>query len=114
MSVQETIIPRYAAMTNERLCDELGRIKARISKLTALEDLIKGELVHRKGENADIDGDLFHVNISTAERKTVDKTALISKLATFMKPRALLHFIDKFTKRTPVTTIRVTARLREG
>lgn len=114
MSEEPKIAPDYSLLSDIDLADAHGRIKAKIAPLTETEEQIKAEIINRTGLSGAMDGKLFHINVSTSDRKTVDKDALIAKLGTFMKAHFLAAFVAKNTKHTPVTTIRVTARLREG
>jgi hypothetical protein len=91
-------------MTNENLrplIDDLGRIRAELAELSKRERELKDQLIGL-GEGA-YDGDLFRATVSRSERETLDMEAVRSKLTP--------QFVRAHTRVTPVTTVRVSARV---
>lgn len=86
----------------EAIVDRLGEVKAMIANLCNEEAAIKEQLIDTG--LPDIDGELFHVNISTSERITLNA----EKVRMFLTPSQ----IQKCQKVKEVTTVRVTARIK--
>lgn len=91
---------KYHNTSSHDLADDLGRIKAQLAELTAIESAIKAELIER-GEAA-IDGDLYRVSISRSMRSRYDTAALREHVPEDVLNRCLAW--------SPVTTVRCTAR----
>jgi hypothetical protein len=86
------------------LVDDLGRLQAQAADITAKMAEIKSQLVSA-GVDA-IDGELFRVTVSHSERESLDLDAVRAKLTP--------QFIRAHTRVTPVTTVRVKARVLEA
>lgn len=91
------------------MADALGILMAKMAPLKETEKELKELLANYVNDSGDIDGEFYHVNVSQSERATLDKDALIAKLATFMKAGFLSRFINANTTRTPVVTVRCSA-----
>jgi hypothetical protein len=85
------------------LVDQLGLLKAQISALSDQERVIKDQLIDTRLPS--IDGELFRASISTSERITLDS----QKVKLFLTP----FEIQQCQKVAEVTTVRVTARIKQ-
>lgn len=85
------------------LADEFGRLKAKAAEIEQRLGELKVEIV-ASGHDA-IEGDLFRVTVSQAERQTLDMAAVREKLSP--------QFIAKHTNVTVVTSVRCVARIGE-
>jgi hypothetical protein len=84
------------------LIDDLGRVKAQLADLARREKELKEQIVEL-GEGSH-EGDLFRATVSFSERETLDMEAVREKLTS--------QFIRAHTRTTPVTTVRVAARVQ--
>lgn len=100
-----TVITTASARSNvAALVDELGKLKAEISKLCAREDELKAQLV-AAGTGAH-DGELFRATVSKGERETIDIAAAREKLSP--------QWLAAHTKRSEFVVVKVNARVRNG
>lgn len=92
---------KYHNTPSRNLADDLGRIKAQLAELAAIEAALKAELIER-GE-ASVDGDLYRVSISRSMRSRYDTAALREHVPEELLNRCLAW--------SPVTTVRCSARV---
>jgi hypothetical protein len=96
--------------------ENLGRVKAEMSNLKAVEESLKAILISAAVDNvrdAVIDGPLFRSTVSFADKKVVDYKALLTALVDLglVKKLAMESMIKKHTKTAEgVPCVRVTAR----
>ena len=81
--------------------DRLGVVKAQLAVLKQEEDALKATLIEQ-GPGA-YEGELYRVTVSQTERETLDMAAVREHLSR--------QFIQAHTNVTPVTTVRVVARI---
>ena len=81
--------------------DRLGVVKAQIAALKREEDELKTVLIEN-GPGA-YEGDLYRCTVSQTDRETLDMEAVRAKLSP--------QFIRAHTNVTPVTMVRVVARV---
>lgn len=83
-----------------KIVDELGELKAQISKLCAREKQLKDILI--QSNQPEIDGELFRATVSVSDRESLDS---------FMVRQFLTHDeVQECTKVSQVVTVRVGAR----
>lgn len=83
-----------------RIVDELGELKAEISKLVEKEKQLKSLLI--QSNQKEINGDLFRVTVSVTDRESLD-SELVRQYLTHEE-------IQECTKISQVVTVRVGAR----
>lgn len=86
------------------LVDELGVLKAQIAELATRETAIKKQLI--EAGFPEVDGVLYRATVNKTVRETLDMDAVRAKLSP--------QFISANTNVTPVTTVRVVARVAEA
>lgn len=97
------------AKTLPAIVDDLGRLKARISKLQAIEDQLAARL--RESGETEVDGSLFRATISTYESTKVAWKAVVESLP---KSASLTRKINANTSVSETTSVRVVARKTGG
>lgn len=81
--------------------DRLGIVKSQLATLKREEEQLKGVLIEH-GPGA-YEGELYRATVTESEAATLDMDAVRAKLSA--------QFIQAHTKITPVTTVRVSARI---
>ena len=90
-------------MTHSKMVDELGKLKAKISKLTAKEKVLK-ERIKKTGKDS-IDGELFRATMSWVDSQKFD-----SKTFKEVKPA----LFEKFSYVSSYMKLDVKARIRDA
>jgi hypothetical protein len=91
---------QFNLATSGNLADRLGAILAIKADIEKLEKEVKSQIL--AGDTRIIDGELFHVVVTTADRETIDSKAVRAVLT----PEELSVVL----KTTAVTTVRCNAR----
>lgn len=81
--------------------DTLGQVKAQIAKLESHEKVLKVELIKRG--QLEYDGETFRATVTRTIKETLRMAAVRAKLSR--------QFIAANTTETPVTSVRVVARI---
>lgn len=104
MTITTTKTKAKKEVSDAKLVDTLGEVKAMIANLVTQENALKAQLIAR-GVNASYDGELFRATVTQFEKGTLDMAAVRRKLDQ--------KWIEDHTSYSMCTQVRVSARVRE-
>ena len=100
-AAHSTTVSFFHNLTTGELVDQLGHAKAEAAEIKAREDALKAELIARGIDEAE--GILFRGTVTAATRWTLDAEAVRAEMGE--------SWCTARSKVSPVTTVRVSARI---